>query len=263
VVLSLFSWGYWGWGNATGQLVEAVDLAERARGFEPPIFVDCRLRRQGRAKGFVGEAFRDLLGPTRYCWMQELGNEEIATGGKGVRIRNPEAVVELLDLAAQAAEENRRIIFYCACEYPSLDGELTCHRLTISDLLLEHASRVGQAVAVVEWPGGEPRDVQITVERQLFASLMGERKSLPFPDDRLREFAGLPWGSLATIRREGDDATGTVLVGPARFAWSSKGESYWYLPVIRQTNAHASNELLVGVAAKWRTAHGLDVRESR
>jgi hypothetical protein len=37
---TIFSWGYYGWGNATPQLIEAVDAVETSRGFEPPIFVD-------------------------------------------------------------------------------------------------------------------------------------------------------------------------------------------------------------------------------
>jgi hypothetical protein len=32
---TLFSWGYWGWGNATEQLVEAVDAVETSRGYQP------------------------------------------------------------------------------------------------------------------------------------------------------------------------------------------------------------------------------------
>ena len=50
-MITLFSWGYWGWGNATEQLVESADLAEKKRGFKPPVFVDIRRERQGRAKG--------------------------------------------------------------------------------------------------------------------------------------------------------------------------------------------------------------------
>src|SRR5438128_12186479 len=38
--------------------------------------------------------------------------------GSGIR----PAVAELVDLALGAAEANRRIIFYCACEYPRVDG---------------------------------------------------------------------------------------------------------------------------------------------
>jgi len=62
---TLFSWGYWGWGNATGQLVEATNAAEHARGFKPPIFVDIRLRRQGRAQGFVSKRVLQSCGPSR------------------------------------------------------------------------------------------------------------------------------------------------------------------------------------------------------
>src|SRR6266851_4311898 len=112
--ITLFSWGYWGWGNATDRVVEAFDAAESARGFKPPIFVDTRLRRQGRAKGFVGNAFRDRVGQSRYHWMDDMGNLAIATGAGGVEIKNPRAVTELLDLAARAGDENRRVILYCA-----------------------------------------------------------------------------------------------------------------------------------------------------
>src|SRR6202158_3993927 len=104
MTVTLFSLGYWGWGNATERLVEALDAAERARGFQPPVFVDCRLRRQGRAKGFVGNAFRDLIGPSRYLWMQDLGNLAIATGSGGVEIKDPAAVGELVELALHAAD---------------------------------------------------------------------------------------------------------------------------------------------------------------
>jgi hypothetical protein len=132
MTIRLFSWGYWRWGNATDRLVEAFDKAEQSRGFRPSIFVDCRLRRQGRAKGFVGNAFRDLVGPSRYRWMQDLGNLAIATGSGGVEIKNPAAVAELLELAVSAADQRQRVIFYCACEFPSLDGALACHRRTIA-----------------------------------------------------------------------------------------------------------------------------------
>ena len=38
-MLTMFTWGYWGWGSATRQLLEAVDAAEIDRGFKPPFFV--------------------------------------------------------------------------------------------------------------------------------------------------------------------------------------------------------------------------------
>ena len=93
MTITLFSWGYWGWGNATERLVEAIDAAERARGFQPPGFVDVRLRRQGRAKGFVGNAFRDLVGEARYRWMQDLGNAHIASSESVIEIKRPGAAM--------------------------------------------------------------------------------------------------------------------------------------------------------------------------
>jgi len=44
--LTLFSFGYYGWGNHTRDLVEAVDTVEASRGFAPPTFVDIRIRRR-------------------------------------------------------------------------------------------------------------------------------------------------------------------------------------------------------------------------
>jgi hypothetical protein len=81
--LTLFTWGYHGWGNVTPQLVEAVDAVERSRGFEPPIFVDIRIRRTVRAKGFQGSSFEKLLGPNRHRWMKSLGNSAIGDFNRG------------------------------------------------------------------------------------------------------------------------------------------------------------------------------------
>jgi len=133
--------------------VEAFDKAEKSREFQPPVFVDTRLRRQGRAEGFVGNAFRNLVGESRYRWMGDLGNLAIATGSDGVQIKKPAAVSELLDLALRAADERRRVLFYCACEFPWIDGKLACHRLTITNLLLAHATyRSGSGAGSVGQP---------------------------------------------------------------------------------------------------------------
>lgn len=263
MTVTLFSWGYWGWGASTRQLVQAADAAEAAKGFRPPIFLDVRLRRQGRAKGFVGNAFRDLVGESRYCWMEDLGNLAIATGGGGVRIKNPAAVSELLERAARAADEGRRVIFYCACDFPSMDGKLTCHRLEIADRLLEHAKKVGRSVAIVEWPGGMPIETRLKVDAKLVSAVMRGRRSIPFTSDRLDDFAGLPWGSLLALECAGDVRTQYVAVGPARFAASTKRSGFWYLPVIAPPGPGVSKETLLRHAARWRKAHGLDGRKSR
>jgi hypothetical protein len=204
MIRRLPSWGYWGWGNATERLVEAVDAVERARGFEPPIFVDTRLRRQRRAKGFVGNAFRDRVGESRYRWIEDLGNLAIVTGGGGVRIKNPAAVAELLELALRAATEHRRVIFYCACEFPRHESNLSCHRLETADRLLEHARQLGRSISIVEWPGGTPRETPLKVDRTIFSAVMHGRTSVPFSETRLAELAGRPWGSLSTLECDDD-----------------------------------------------------------
>jgi hypothetical protein len=263
MISTLFSWGYWGWGNATKQLIESTDLAERARGFQQPIFVDIRYRRQGRAKGFVDDRFRDLVGASRYCHIQDLGNQEIATGGSGVRIKNPAAVAELVELSLNAAEENRRVIFYCACEFPQCKGKLACHRLTVAELLLAHARKVGHEVCAVEWPGGRPLETQLKGDSKLFARVMGGgRKSIPFASERLNEFAALPWASLLEIDCEGL-AKADVLVGPARFVTSKIEPGFWYLPIIESPSPGTAKETLLRQAVRWRTEHGLDEQTSR
>ncbi|MDO8431337.1 MAG: hypothetical protein Q7S58_02900 [Candidatus Binatus sp.] len=263
MTITLFSWGYWGWGSATEQLVEAFDKAEKSREFRPPLFVDPRLRRQGRAKGFVGNAFRDLVGPGRYRWMQDLGNLAIATGRGGVQIKNPASVADLLDLAVRAADERRRVIFYCACEFPSFDGALACHHHTIADLLLAHAETIGRSISVVEWPADAPTETRISVDKKMFSAIMRGRMSVPFANDRLPTFAALPWASMLTVECDDDGRTGTVAVGPARFAASKSGAGYWYLPVIERTQPDATGKSLLERAARWRKTHGLDERKSR
>src|SRR5580693_7440480 len=107
-MMTIFTWGYYGWGNATPQLVQAVDAAERNRGFEPPLFVDIRIRRTVRAKGFQGNAFEKLLGPSRHRWMKALGNKFIQTRtGPHIQIADPTAADELLDVALDAAHHKQ------------------------------------------------------------------------------------------------------------------------------------------------------------
>jgi len=103
---TLFTWGYYGWGNHTPNLVEAVDAVETSRGFQPPIFVDIRIRRSVRAAGFTGPAFERLLGQDRHRWMKSLGNKFIETKtGPNIQIADPTAADEPLDLAIESARD--------------------------------------------------------------------------------------------------------------------------------------------------------------
>ena len=54
--LTIFTWGYDGWGSSTRQLKDAVDTIEQGRGFKPPYFVDLRISRSVRAEGLKEKA---------------------------------------------------------------------------------------------------------------------------------------------------------------------------------------------------------------
>ena len=170
--ITAFSFGYWGWGNSTEQLVKAVDSVERSRGFKPPVFIDVRIRRVVRAKGFSGTAFEELLGPKRHHWVKRLGNERILSGnGPRIKIADPTAANDLLDHVCAAALDDRRIIFFCGCEWPKCAGKVYCHRTRVGTLLLAAARRQGIELTLAEWPGGKPTHMDLRVSPELFHSV--------------------------------------------------------------------------------------------
>ncbi|MEX1095317.1 MAG: hypothetical protein WED34_04675 [Planctomycetales bacterium] len=225
--ITTFSFGYRGWGNATPQLVRAVDAAERARDFRPPILVDCRFSRSVRAAGFLGNAFGELLGANRYRWMKRLGNASIGTQtGPRIRIQDPSAADDLLDLILEANADGRRVLFFCGCELPKREGKIACHRTTVGTLLLRAAWKRRVWIEVVEWPGGKPTRIEFEVSAELFRSIKNGRMTIPVPwSVRLPGLAGLPAGSIATIRSNGEALH--RIVGPA--TWRKES---WQLPVL-------------------------------
>jgi hypothetical protein len=227
MTVTLFTWGYYGWGNHTPNLVEAVDAVETSRGFQPPLFVDIRIRRSVRAAGFTGTAFEKLLGEKRHLWMKSLGNKAIVTGtGPLIQIADPSAADELLCLSIELARHKQRLIFFCSCQWPRMEGEISCHRATVAALVLEAAKRRGIHVKVVEWPGGEPQRIELEVQPKDFAAVRKGRLSVPLgPRFDLAEHAGLPWCSIATLR-SGDETLHRV-VGPAICQTTG-----WALPVL-------------------------------
>ena len=64
--LTIFMFGYDGWGPWTELLDKTVNSVEHYRGFRPPIWVDTRIEPHGRAEGFIGDAFEDVVGKRRY-----------------------------------------------------------------------------------------------------------------------------------------------------------------------------------------------------
>jgi hypothetical protein len=234
----LFSWGYWGWGNATTELIQAVDAAEASRGFEQPIFVDCRIRRNVRAKGFTGDAFERVIGAERYRWFQDLGNESVLTGGGPIRIRNTRAAAQLLDLGLEAAGRRQRLLFFCACEFP-----ISCHRFDIADLVIGEAEKRGIAVTIQEWPGGEPTEVSLLLDEPERKRVLAGAPSARI--DGLLDLgfaASIAWGTKLTLR--GSDPE-PMLTGPVK-----RSGGRWVLPVIRTVEPGAAFQKRVGYTAR-------------
>jgi hypothetical protein len=225
--ITIFTWGYYGWGSHTPQLVAAVDAVETSRGFEPPFFVDIRIRRNVRAAGFTGNAFEKLLGETRHRWMKSLGNQSIVTRtGPDIQIADPAAADELLDLAINTAQRKQRLLFFCGCQWPRFEGEIACHRTTVAELMLKAARKCREQVEIVEWPGGAPKQIELAVTSLLFAAIRKGRMTVPLGNQvNLVEIAGLPGGSIAVIRSDGEKLY--RVVGPA-----ISQKDGWALPVL-------------------------------
>jgi hypothetical protein len=211
--LTIFSWGYWGWGNSAAQFIEAADAVEASRGFDPPLFVDIRLQRSVRAANFNGNAFKELVDEKRYRWMSKLGNQAIADRSLGkITIKDPNEAESLLDLAIECDKENQRILFFCACEFPK-----GCHRYEVGKLLLKAAEKRGINLEVVEWPGGEPQEVRENVAEDTLKRMQKGAQMLPLPaEPDLVKYAGLPWGSTAGLMCGSQQLF--FMTGPAKYA---------------------------------------------
>jgi len=222
--ITIFKWGYEGWGNATRTLVRSVDAVERERGREAPIFVDIRYSRSVRAIGFRDHAFESMLGHKRYRWMRSLGNEAIRTRRGGNRIQCKDAAQRLLDLAIDAAATNKRIIFFCSCS--SRDGA-HCHRHGVAKLVARAARRRRVRVEIEEWPGGEPGAVEtllVRVDEDLRKVRNGAVSVALTNRQATGVIAATPWGGLVELVSRGDRQM--VSAGPPQFR-----ARRWQLPI--------------------------------
>jgi len=255
--ITLFSFGYWGWGNATHQLIEAVDAIESARGFAPPIFVDTRIRRAVRARGFNGNAFETAAGSDRYRHTPSLGNLWVLThSGPRIQINEPAAANELLDMAVSATSADRRLIFFCACEFPFLEGAPeACHRVTVARLVMEAALKRGLPLEIVEWPGGAPGVLDIPVTPKNAEKLLLGAKSIPLdPNPQHSNLAGPAWGSTVMVKKGCEELH--AVVGPARY-----GRGQWYLPIVWEPpDKSGSFAELQSAVGKWRHDFGFEPR---
>lgn len=241
--LTIFTFGYWGWGNHTPQMVDAFDASEARAGFAAPLFVDTRFRREVRAVGFRGDAFERVVGKDRYRWVKRLGNKNIvADAPDEICIADPTAVGELLDWAIEAASHSQRIVYYCACEYP--EG---CHRHVIAEMLANEALRRSVPLTVVEWPGGEPGINELVMPLETVKAVLRGRKSVHLPPE-LTPLHALPWYSVVNLLAESGGRAVPFLTGPARFADGTG----WYLPVLDLGEESQDPTVLLEEAAKWR-----------
>jgi hypothetical protein len=214
--IKAFTWGYYGWGSESKHFVRAADWMERKRGFLPPVFVDLRFARSGRAANFKSNSFSNIVGRKRYVWMPKLGNKRIKTKtGKRMQIAEPAAAVELLDLISMLSKKRRRVIMFCACSQPMYRGRPVCHRALVADLLLKEAKKRQLTLELSEWPGEEPVYITVNTNKSQEMAMNKDVCNIPLgsPSKRIPSLAVLGWGSR--IRFETADTYTTIITGPA------------------------------------------------
>lgn len=261
----MFMWGYCGWGNAAAELVKMVNRIENDRGFRAPVFVDIRMKRGARAVDFRGRAFGQVVGPSRYETMSALGNEvylekskrRLPGSDRAIVIHDPNAADPLLTRAVELDEEDRRIVFFCWCQYPECNSQgddepYACHRSVVAKYLLRRAEKRGINLEVSEWPGGQPQKQRLNVSAETFDGVRRGRKFVPLPSRRgLWGWAALPWGSTVALHCR--DLKQSIASGPAVYR---QGE--WALPVL-MVPSDDPMAALRSKGAKWRTRHGMDL----
>jgi hypothetical protein len=251
----MFSWGYDGWGLSTAKLKQAVDVIERDRGYQPPYFVEIRFRRSGRAIGFSKTAFERFMGKHRYRWMPELGNKRVSKKtGRKIQIKEPGAVEELLGLALRLQKKRQRVIFFCQCPLPGTAHHPQCHRAAVASLLLKAARRRNVNLTIVEWPGGNPKQITHNLKDHQAEALLRGKKNLPLGRRLPRvELLALPWDSIVHFRSRSHSFY--ALADPAR----ARG-GQWLLPLPFDTAETEDLNTLMKRAEQDRLQSGFEPR---
>ena len=120
-----------------------------------------------------------------------------------MRIKDLGAVTTLLEIAKSSSRSHRRVIFFCACEFPGSQHRPRCHRVVVAGLVLKSAKSCNVPVNIVEWPGGEPdiAEVELHLPTDDFAKVRRGAASIRLKRPvALAEMAGLPWLSLVTVQ---------------------------------------------------------------
>ena len=87
---------------------------------------------------------------------------------------DPSAAKDLIDLIVKAYRSKRRVIFFCACEYPR-----RCHRFEVARLLKEEARQRRLRLTTVEWPGGEPTVKRVQVQQNIIQRTIKNASQMP------------------------------------------------------------------------------------
>ncbi len=188
--------------------------------------------------------------------MPSLGNLSIlGQAGPAIQIKEPSSARVLLDLACKLSESRQRLLFFCSCEYPRLEGDATaCHRVTVARLILE-AIQGSMPLEVVEWPGGEPRTLELEVSPSIAKKVLQGARSISLEEGIPHtDLASLAWGSVVRLRSELTEFP--VVAGPPKY-----GPHGWSLPVPWETaKRDAIVSELIDKAREWRHMSGFDPR---
>src|ERR1700683_45181 len=80
----------------------------------------------------------------------------------------------VLEGSTTHSKANRRVIFFCACEFPRF-----CHRHIVANLLIKEADRTGQRIRITEWPGGAAIRSRLRVTEEIYKKVCGIIMSVP------------------------------------------------------------------------------------
>jgi hypothetical protein len=189
--------------------------------------------------------------------MKALGNGSIINKRTRMEIADPNAANDLLEHVLQAHAQMRRVLFFCACEYPGTVHSPNCHRVAVAGLLLKAAHRKGVRLTVAEWPGGEPRTVELRTSRQEVKKVLRGATRVTLPKLSLkdkRNYMALPWCSR--LKLSSDESSVAIVSGPAKIGRE------WFLPILgpeisRKTDTLAS---LGKAASRLRRSRGYSPR---
>ena len=169
-----------------------------------------------------------------------------------MEIADPKAAHDLLAHVLQAHDQKRRVIFFCACEYPG-----NCHRATVAELLLKAAHRKGVRLTVAEWPGGEPTTAELRTSHQVVEKVRSGATRVPLPKLSQRDtlkFTALPWCSR--LKLFSDESSLAIVSGPAKIGRE------WFLPILGPEISREKDTLgsLQKTASHLRRSHGYTTR---